>query len=146
MGLPNATCSCNDLAKQAVHRQIVPCCLVLVGSQRVLTRFTKNVNLYLCCNILGKSVDVKLSRLAKKQTQKAPAHIVTKLLSWVSLIRIKGLAHVQMIKGFHDEPLKGKKTGRRSVRLSRQWRAEYTMSVAGDVSVLTIEEVHPHEY
>jgi proteic killer suppression protein len=91
-------------------------------------------------------VDIIFSRLAKKQTQKAPAHIIAKLLSWVSLIRMKGLTHAQMIKGFHDEPLKGNKKGTRSVRLSRQWRAEYTISESGSVSLLTIEEVHPHDY
>ena len=83
----------------------------------------------------------------KKRLRKVPQYIVTKLLAWVDSVEECGLRATQLTKGYHDEPLKGKKSGRRSIRLSKQWRAEYTIRNEGlEVEFLLIEEVHPHDY
>ena len=66
------------------------------------------------------SVDVKLSSKVMKQLRKTPTHIGVKLLAWVKLVGTKGINHAQTQKGYHDEPLKGSKKGRRSIRLSKK--------------------------
>jgi proteic killer suppression protein len=82
-----------------------------------------------------------LTRNAEKQLKKAPANIVQKLLYWVSQVEDYGLLEVRKIPGFHDEPLKGQRKGQRSVRLSKSWRAIYTI----EDNILVIE-VHNHDY
>jgi proteic killer suppression protein len=68
------------------------------------------------------------------------------LLAWAGLVRKNGLQYTQTLKGFHDEPLKGNKKERRSIRLSKQWRAEYTINQDGNIEFVLVEEVHPHDY
>jgi proteic killer suppression protein len=86
-------------------------------------------------------MEVILTRNAEKQLKKAPANIVQKFLYWVSQVEDYGLLEVRKIPGFHDEPLKGQRKGQRSVRLSKSWRAIYTI----EDNILVIE-VHNHDY
>lgn len=65
-------------------------------------------------------MEVELSQKVKKQLKKTPSHIAIKLHSWANSVRNRGLQYTQLLKGFHDEPLKGSKKGRRSIRLSKQ--------------------------
>lgn len=51
-----------------------------------------------------------------------------------------------MVKAFHDGPLKGQRKGQRSIRLSQGYRAIYTELRGGEVDIITIEEVHHHDY
>jgi proteic killer suppression protein len=46
-------------------------------------------------------------------------------LAWVSRVEKAGLEDVRKTPGFHDEPLKGKLEGLRSIKLSRGYRAYY---------------------
>ena len=91
-------------------------------------------------------MDVRLSDKVLKKLKKTPKHIGTKLLAWANLVRSQGLRKTQLIQGFHDEPLKGAKSGRRSIRLSKKWRAEYTINSDGIIEFILVEEVHPHDY
>ena len=94
----------------------------------------------------GAVVVVRLSDAVKKDLKKkVPGYVAVKLLAWSDLVRHKGLLGVRKIKSYHDEPLKGKKAGRRSIRLSKQWRAEYVIKKNG-VEFILVEEVHPHDY
>ena len=111
-----------------------------------MTEFTFFVNLTEESS-KGSGVDVVLSERVKKQLRKTPSHIVTKLLAWVDSVEDQGLRLTQLTKGFHDEPLRGKKMGRRSIRLSKKWRAEYTIqNETLEIEFVFIEEVHPHDY
>lgn len=47
--------------------------------------------------------------------------------------------------GYHDEPLKGRRAGQRSIRLSRAYRAIYEIRV-DDVTFVSVEEVNKHDY
>ena len=47
-------------------------------------------------------------------------------------------------KGYHDEPLKGEKEGRRSIILNIKWRLEYEETRTG--VLITVVEVHAHKY
>lgn len=91
-------------------------------------------------------MDVKLSPKVLKQLKKCPQHIGIKLQLWANQVRTSGLRHAQTIKGFHDEPLRGSKKGRRSIRLSKQWRAEYIITEEGKIEFILVLEVHPHDY
>ncbi len=72
--------------------------------------------------------------------------MVDKLLAWVEAVESDGLDVTRRVPGFHDEPLKGQCRGQRSIRLSRQWRAIYTIAADHDVQLVSVEEVTPHAY
>jgi proteic killer suppression protein len=88
---------------------------------------------------------VVLSKNAKKQIERIPQHVAIKFLAWVSRVEKVGLEDVRKIPGFHDEPLKGKLAGLRSIRLSRGYRAYYRV-VKEKVEFVYVEGVDKHEY
>jgi proteic killer suppression protein len=81
----------------------------------------------------------------EKTLPKLPRHIVENFRAWVRIIKLEGLESARLIKGYHDEPLKGKRKGQRSIRLSRSYRAIYSTR-EGKVQVVIVEEVNKHEY
>ena len=89
---------------------------------------------------------VKLTELAKRQLLKVPTHIVRKLMSWIDGIEKDGLSYMRKIPGYHDEPLRGKHAGERSIRLSKAYRAIYTLDHDGKVELIKITEVTKHDY
>ena len=78
--------------------------------------------------------------------KKVPGYIVDKLETWVDAVERDGLQEVRKIPGYHDDPLKGERQGQRSVRLSRGYRAIYTVKQDGEVEFASIEEVSKHDY
>lgn len=66
---------------------------------------------------------VILTRLAQKQLQRMPRHIVENLAAWVDDVETRGLEEARKVPGYHDEPLHGGRHGQRSIRLSRSYRA-----------------------
>ncbi len=90
---------------------------------------------------------VALNRRATKQLRKAPQHVAQKLMEWTEAVETDGLDEVRRIPGFHDEPLRGRRQGQRSIRLSRAYRAIYVVNNEdGDVELVTVEEVSKHDY
>jgi toxin HigB-1 len=88
---------------------------------------------------------VEISRLAAKQLRKLPRHIVSNLMIWVLAVEQDGLDEVRKVPGYHDEPLKGDRTGQRSIRLSLAYRAIY--EIKGDTAAFVcVEEVSKHRY
>jgi proteic killer suppression protein len=81
-----------------------------------------------------------------KQLDKIPEIIVRKFRLWVALVEESGIREVRKSKGLHDEPLKGKRLGQRSVRLNRAYRAIYRESKTGDLEIVEVLEVNKHEY
>ena len=63
-----------------------------------------------------------------------------------SFVEESGTREVRKYKGLHDEPLKGKGLGQRSVRLNRAYRAIYRESKTGDLEIVEVLEVNKHEY
>lgn len=88
---------------------------------------------------------VEISSSAKKDIKKVPRYIVAKLLSWITSVEEFGLAETSKIKGYHDEPLKGKRKGQRSIRLSKGYRAIYIIK-KDEIEFVSIEEVNKHDY
>ena len=81
-----------------------------------------------------------------KQLRKVPPHVVVKLMAWVEAVETTGLENVRKIPGFHDEPLKGQRSGERSIRLSKAHRAIYRVTVDGLRELVEIQEVNKHVY
>lgn len=89
---------------------------------------------------------VVVSDRALKELAKVPGHVADKLQGWVDAVESKGLLEVRKSPGFHDEPLKGKRQGQRSIRLSRSYRAIYLVLQAQTIEFVEIQEVNKHDY
>lgn len=89
---------------------------------------------------------VLLTTRAKRDLLKVPFHIVRKFQGWVDNVEYTGLNATRKIPGYHDEPLKGKRSGQRSVRLSKAYRAIYVQDQEGKVEVVKVLEVNKHDY
>ncbi len=83
---------------------------------------------------------------ARKQLRRCPDHIVDKLETWSDAVEQRSLEEVRKIPGYHDEPLKGDRTGQRSIRLSKGYRAIYVVLKDRTVEFVQVEEVSKHEY
>lgn len=81
----------------------------------------------------------------EKDLRKLPCHILENFRSWVRIIKLEGLEASRLVKGYHDEPLKGKRVGQRSIRLSRSYRAIYSLR-GNKVQVVFVEEANKHVY
>ena len=89
---------------------------------------------------------LRISPFAQKQLKRLPNYIALKLLAWADAVEEEGLEAVRKIRGYHDEPLQGRRWGQRSVRLSRAYRAIYKILHDGTVEFVSIEEVSKHDY
>ena len=67
-------------------------------------------------------------------------------MAWIEAVEEDGLESTRRVRGFHDESLKGKRRGQRSIRLSRQWRAIYDIREDGGAQLVSVEEMTPHVY
>ena len=90
--------------------------------------------------------DVRLTKKAIKTIEKVPLYIALKLQAWIDDIGHRGLNEVRKISGYNDEQLKGKRTGQRSIRLSKAYRAIYIIENTGVINFVEIIEVTKHEY
>ena len=82
----------------------------------------------------------------KKALKKVPKFVIKSLQQWVLSVHTIGLVSTQKLKGYHDEPLKGKRHGQRSVRLNRKWRLIYSLQKNGSLKIVKVEEITPHDY
>ena len=89
---------------------------------------------------------VTWGKFVEKQLDRIPQVIARKFRLWVALVEESGIREVRKHKGFHDESLKGKRDGQRSVRLNRAYRAIYVERDSGEVELLEVLEVNKHEY
>lgn len=89
---------------------------------------------------------IDISSRARKDLRKIPKHIVKNFQRWALLVEDIGLVEVRKIKGYHDEPLLGLRSGQRSARLSKAYRVIYTETPEGLINIVNILEVNKHEY
>ena len=82
-------------------------------------------------------------RLVRK-LPRLPIDVLKRYEKWKDIVRISGPQGLRMIRGFHDEGLRGEWKGHRSSRLSRQYRLIYRVE-ADDILVLVID-VTAHDY
>jgi len=91
-------------------------------------------------------VNVKISAKAIKNLKRAPKYIQEKFTAWVIAVNKSGLENTKRCLGWHDEQLLGKRSGQRSIRLNKQWRAIYLINKNNEIKFIEIIEVTPHDY
>ena len=106
----------------------------------------KSVALYFKSKYAIINMDIVNLEKIDKKLKKLPLPIKEKLFFWVVSVRTKGIRIVRMTKSYHDEPLKGKRKGQRSIRLSKSWRAIYREEKNGTINLIIVEEVSKHDY
>lgn len=89
---------------------------------------------------------VIISRQAEKDLKSVPGHIAFKLQLWIDGVQNEGLHEMRRRSGFHDEPLKGKREGQRSIRLNKGYRAIYKIGSNGIIHFIEVVEVNKHAY
>jgi hypothetical protein len=88
---------------------------------------------------------VTVTKRAEKSLGGVPRHVAANFLMWKREVEAHGLEAVQRIHGYHDEALKGKLRGVRSIRLGLGYRAYYWLE-HHEVRTLIVEEVNKHDY
>ena len=63
-----------------------------------------------------------------KALVKAPLFIQRNYIVWKRIVELQGVEGLRLVKGFHDEVLRGTLKGFRSSRLSRKWRVIYKVN------------------
>lgn len=80
----------------------------------------------------------------KKTLNKIPDKVAVKYEAWKRIVELEGPQGLKLIKGFHDEALKGQWKGLRSSSLGIKWRVIY-LSKKRELEVYVIE-INPHQY
>ena len=83
-------------------------------------------------------------RRASKRLDRLSVEILKRYEKWKDVVKISGPSGLRLIKGFHDEALKGKWRGHRSSRLGQQYRVIYKIEER-KVLVLVID-ITAHDY
>jgi toxin HigB-1 len=79
-----------------------------------------------------------------KAIKTAPEEVIVRYEAWKRIVELQGPAGLRLIKGFHDESLKGKWQGFRSSRLGIQWRVIYR--VLREHLEVYVFEITAHDY
>lgn len=80
----------------------------------------------------------------EKQLDAVPQEVLKRYEKWKDIAVISGLPGLRLIKGFHDEALRGEWQGHRSSRLGLQYRMIYHL--LSKQSLFQVEQVRPHDY
>jgi len=83
-------------------------------------------------------------RRVVRRIRKTPVEILKRYEKWKDIVRLSGPQGLRLIKGFHDEALRGEWAGHRSSRLGDQYRVIYRV-VADEIQVWVLE-LTPHDY
>ena len=83
-------------------------------------------------------------RTATRKLSRLPIEILKRYEKWKDIVGFSGPSGLRLIKGFHDEALRGEWKGHRSSRLNQQYRVVYRV-VANEVLVQVID-VAAHDY
>ena len=83
-------------------------------------------------------------RRVDKQVASIPKEVLKRYEKWKDIAMISGPPGLRLIKGFHDEALRGEWKGYQSSRLGLQCRVIYR--VIPDQAVFQVTHVTPHNY
>ena len=83
-------------------------------------------------------------RRVPRQNRGIPQDILKRYEKWKDIVAISGPAGLRLIKGFHDESLRGEWQGHRSSRLGRQYRVIYR--IEKDQVLVQVVNVTAHDY
>lgn len=90
--------------------------------------------------------EVYRTRGFEKQAKKLPAHIQGAIATWIDAVENEGIFEVRKVKGYHDEPLRGDRSGQRSIRLNRDYRLIYEEDSRGAITIIILLEANKHDY
>ena len=79
-----------------------------------------------------------------RKLSRIPVEILKRYEKWKDIVAISGPQGLRMIKGFHDEALRGKWRGFRSSRLGKQYRLIY--KIENKVLYVKVIDITPHDY
>ena len=83
-------------------------------------------------------------RKAVKQLKSIPTEVLKRYEKWKDIVYISGPEGLKLIKGFHDEALKGEWKGFLSSRLNIQYRVIY--KIDRDEIMVQVIELTAHDY
>ena len=87
---------------------------------------------------------IKEHRTLSKTIRKLQPWIVKEYETWKDLVYRHGPEILREYSGYHDESLRGERSGQRSSRLNRQFRVIY--AVDRNIITVYVLEITPHEY
>ena len=76
--------------------------------------------------------------------KRVPKEVLKRYEKWKDIVQVSGPRGLRLIKGFHDESLRGEWRGCRSSRLGLQYRVIYR--VVADQVLVQVIDVNAHEY
>ena len=83
-------------------------------------------------------------RRVAKQLNVLPLEILKRYEKWKDIAIVSGPLGLRLIKGFHDEALRGEWRGYRSSRLGLQYRVIY--KVIAKEAIFQVVSISPHDY
>lgn len=79
-----------------------------------------------------------------RQLDRLPREILKRYEKWKDIVSVSGPPGLRLIRGFHDEALRGPLKGYRSSRLNLQYRVIY--QVVLESAEIRVVRITPHEY
>lgn len=79
-----------------------------------------------------------------KSLRKMPLYVLKHYELWKQIVILEGPQGLRLVKGFHDEALKGEWEGYRSSRFTKAWRVIYKVEQA--VLEVYVIDVNHHDY
>lgn len=83
-------------------------------------------------------------RSIARTCKKLPERVVKKYELWKDIVFRHGPEKLRKFPGFHDEKLKGDRSGQRSSQLSLQYRVIYT--VEKEIVTVKVIDINAHKY
>ena len=83
-------------------------------------------------------------RRVEKRLRTMPDEVLKRYEKWKDIVAVSGPAGLRLIKGFHDEALRGEWKGHRSSRLGLHFQVIYEV-VASEILVKVVD-ITVHDY
>jgi addiction module RelE/StbE family toxin len=83
-------------------------------------------------------------RRVARRLGRLPLEVLKRYEKWKDIVTISGPEGLRLIRGFHDEALRGEWSGHRSSRLGLSYRVIYRV-VSGEIQVRVID-LTAHDY
>ena len=79
-----------------------------------------------------------------RKLSRIPVEVLKRYEKWKDIVAISGPEGLRLIKGFHDESLRGQWEGHRSSRLGLKYRLIYR--IENDVLYVQVIDITAHDY
>ena len=79
-----------------------------------------------------------------RRVQRLPIEVLKRYEKWKDIVQVSGPSGLRLIKGLHDEVLRGEWKGHRSSRLGLQYRVIYRIN--GREILVEVVDITAHDY